>query len=609
MLQKKSGVPLVPLALGWVMIGVHFFIFSQFFPNAQGKLGHDYRYNLPLLLDGYYWFLNNGVLSVPWFTPSFCGGMPLLANPATFYVSVMQFFTFLVDPLTSIRLSLLLFAALGFWGFYLLLSRIFKTGRWTALLGGTIFLFNGLYAYRFVVGHMEFHSFMLTPLVAFLLLTAEPSTNPLWRWHRARNIICSSLLISYAFMSGMTQLIVPSLIAAMVVALLAKLAFGDQLDLRGALLRLLLAGAGALGLSAAKLVAAMSFLANFPRDSYLLPGVDSVGKLLGLVLEALAIGGIGIDGATRIVNFQWSLDRHEFEFGLTLVPFLLIIVGVILNFRHWRQAVATIFSARQVPYLALGALLLAIPLLLNYYSPAWNHFLKTVPFIKNLSNFFRWFIIYIPCIIVLAALAVEKTTALQRCRPYVALAGIFLIVAQNLMTDKEFYHAEPYDPAVIVEAYRQTRGNGRPPVIRNQVASQNEFGESVFILPSNDALAGGDCQLLCYEPMFGFRLEFLPFKTIHPGPTLSESEGLLNLKNPACYLYPEENHCTPGDHFREDQHAAAERFISFHPFPYEESRLQKAANWLNIFSLLALPVWAMAYGLAGWQVRRRWDKV
>ncbi len=595
----------MPLAVGWFMIGVHFFIFSQFFPNAQGKLGHDYQYNLPLLLDGYYWFLNNGLLSLPRFTPSFCGGMPLLANPATFYVSTAQFFTFFVDPLLSVRLSLALFAAMGFWGFYFLLIRIFKTSTWAALLGGTIFLFNGLYAYRFVVGHLEFHSFMLTPFIAFLLLREEPPTSRLWRWQVARNIVCCSMLISYAFMSGMTQLIVPSLIAALLVAVLAKVEFGAECDLRQVLLRLVLAGVGALGLSAAKLVAAISFLANFPRDSYQLPGVDSLGKLVMLIGQVLSIGGGYVNPETMIANSQWRLDRHEFEFGLTLVPFLLIGAGVLLNLRHWRQVFDKIFRPGQAPCLALGVFLLSIPILLNYYSPSWNHFLKTIPFIKNLSNFFRWFIIYIPFVVILAALAVEKTSLLQRFSTSVAVFGMALVVAQNLLTDKEFYHYQPYDPATIVTAYRDTKLRGRPPVISKQVASQTESGQPALALGRNDALINGNSQLLCYEPMFGFRLEFLPFKTIHPGPTLSENGGLLNLKNPACYLYPIENQCTPGDHFRVGQRAEAERFISFQPFSYQKSWLQKVADWLNVLFLLALPVGAIAYGLAVVLARRR----
>lgn len=605
MLRKNTGSALVPAAAGWVLIGVHYFIFSQFFPNAQGKLGHDYEYNLPLLLDGYYWFLNNGLWPVPWFTPSFCGGMPLLANPATFYVSAAQLFTFFTDPLVGVRLTLLLFAALGFWGFYFLLAQVFKTSKWTALLGGTIFLFNGLFAYRFVVGHLEFHSFMLTPLIAFFLLKDEAEA-PLGRWQAGRDIVCAALLISYAFMSGMTQLIVPSLIAVLVIALLARLEFGEQVSMGRFVGRLTMAGIGALGLSAAKLVAALSFLSNFPRDSYLLPGVDGLGKLLLMIVQVLSVGGGQLDIQGTLVNVQWMLERHEFEFGLSVVPFALILAGVGLNLRQWqwRGLAARYCSARQWPFLLACLLLLSIPLALNYYSPAWNSFLKTVPFIKSLSNFFRWFIIYIPFVVVLAALAVEKTSLLQRhCLP-LALAGVTLVVAQNLLTDQAFYHAQFYDPANIVTAYYHTKDNGRPPVIANQVVNINAAGQLDLSVGRNDALVNGGSPLLCYEPMFGFQLEYLPFKTIQPGPVLADLDGLLNLKNPACYLYPDQNQCAPGDHFTVEQRAEAERFTSFQPFAYQASGLQKAADWLNLLCLLALPALALGYGRAWLRARQ-----
>ena len=55
--QKKLVIPFV----GWLLVIVHFAIFSQFLPNAQGKLGHGYSYNLPMSLDDNYWFLNNGL--------------------------------------------------------------------------------------------------------------------------------------------------------------------------------------------------------------------------------------------------------------------------------------------------------------------------------------------------------------------------------------------------------------------------------------------------------------------------------------------------------------------------------------------------------------------
>lgn len=594
---------MAPAVVGWLLIITHCIVFSQFFPNAQGKLGHDYQYNLPLLLDGYYWFLANGFWSVPWFTPSFCGGMPLMANPATFYVSAAQWFTFVVDPLNAVRLTFFLFAALGFWGMYFLLRRVFVTSRWSALLGGGIFLFNGLYGWRMVVGHMEFHAFMLTPGIGYFLLKKEPAGFGRRAWLVARNVICTSLMLSYAFMSGMTQLIVPSLIAVVAIAGLAWLTPGVNVDFAEFLFRLTGAGLGAIGLSASKLVASLSFLANFPRDSYLLPGVDGLGKLIFFIVEMLSVGGAYVDADSMIANSQWSLGRHEFEFGLTVVPFVLMGLGLLLA-SGWRRVGITVIDRRKLPYLLLCLLALSIPLALNYYSPSWNQFLKTVPLIKNLSNFFRWLIIYIPFIVILAALAVEKTPLLARFGPYVVGASLALVVVQNISTDTAYYHDQPYDPEPVVAGYWQTRDSGRPPTVSTLVVSRDDAGQPALTQARNDVLIHGQSQLLCYEPMFGFRLEFFPFKSIQPGPTLAERDGLLNLKNPACYLYPQENSCTPGDHFRTDQRGAAERFVNFQPFPYHLSRWQRLADNLNRLCLFAVLLFALAYGCAGLRSKR-----
>ena len=121
-------------------------------------------------MDGYFWYEANGLLSVPWFTPSFCGGLPKFPNPQALYFSVPQLLVFFVDPLQGIRLTLLLFGFVGLAGTYALLRRAFAVSRPVALFGGTLFLFNGLYAHRMLIGHLTFHSFMLVPVLALLLL-------------------------------------------------------------------------------------------------------------------------------------------------------------------------------------------------------------------------------------------------------------------------------------------------------------------------------------------------------------------------------------------------------------------------------------------------------
>jgi len=593
--KKKFNHRLLVSGFGCLLVVLHYFIFSQFLPNANGKLGHDHSYNFPLLLDGYYWFLNNGFLTAPWFTPSFCGGMPLLANPANFYFSLPQFFTFFINPLSSIKLTFILFAGLGFWGFYWLLHRIFHTHVWTALLGGTLFLFNGFYAHRFIIGHMEFHSFMLVPLLAYVLIKPIQTERFHWRWHLGRDGIIGALLISYMFHSGMTQIIIPAMMAVILIALIQGILEAPHSTLIWFWIKFVFASIFSLSLSAAKLVGAFSFLSSFPRDTYLLPGVDGVFKLLFLAGKILTFGGVYVAPEERLSNNQWALGRHEFEFGLTVVPFVIIGLGLLFSIPSLRAAVRQRIRLKPCVYLFFITFLLVIPLLLNFYSPAWNQVLKSIPIIQNLSNLLRWFIMYIPIVALLTAVAIEKSDWFKRQRRLVVLISIGIIIVLNITTERDYYHSETYDPNPILGAYAHAKNTRTPPTISHIGVYEDAWGKAIRPLFRNDALINGHSQLLCYEPMFGFLLEFFPFKTIRSGPTVSANGELLNLKNPACYLYSKENQCVPGDHFRVDQIQQAQKFINFRPFHYEISTAQKFANLLNLAALWSVILFGGGY--------------
>lgn len=595
-----------PWLTGCLLIGSHYLIFSQFLPNKQGLLGIDYGYKLPLLLDGYYWILQNGIFSLPCFTPSFCGGIPRMANPQSVYVSTLQLFTFFTDPLRSVQLTFLLFAALGFWGCYLLLRRRFATGVWTAILGATLFLFNGFYTYRFIIGHAEFHPFMLLPLLAFFLLAAKTGPDRLGRWQEAGGIVASALLISYMLWAGMLQLLLPSLLAVLAVGLVHNLpgqwGGSPQVGLFRFCRRLALAVSLGLCLSAAKLAATFTFLHYFPREIYPLPGVAGFAKLFGLLGEVLFWGGSRVVSAAILTNFQWDLERHEFEYGLSLVPLLIMgghfLVSLVQSVASAKKACPrTRPTAREASVIGLLLCLLALPVLLNYYSPAWNHFLKSLPIIRKLSNILRWFTIYIPFLVVVTALIVKRLEGARTLYPVLVTGSLALIIGQNLFIEKDFYQAQPYDPSAIVEAYAAAKGAGVPPVIAEMVATQDAQGEAIMAMNGNDALVAGGSQLMCYEPMFGYNLEAMPFKTIHPGPALADDGSTFNIKNPACYLYPEENNCQPGDQFLLSQRQEVEDFIHFRPFAYKISLIQKVANAVNSLALSLVCFFGLSAGV------------
>lgn len=579
--------------LGLLLIGVFHLLFSQFFPNSHGRLGHDYALFLPKLLDGFFWYGTNGLLAVAWFTPAFCGGIPLLPDPQSVYYSVPQFFSFVVHPLLSVYLTFLLFAGLGFGGFYLLVRQTFRATAWTASLAACLFAFNGFYIHRMLIGHLTYHPFMLIPLIACCLLRQTPEQSQNRRWQLSFDVTVAGVLMAYMFHAGMVNVILPALGSIVIIGLIHGIMYGRSSQFW---LRLLLGGTLAACLSLAKLTAALAYLHYFGRDDYALPGADSLLDVIRLLMRSLFIAPAHEMAQDVLVNVQWLLDRHEFEFGVTFVPLLLLsIAGTSAIYHRTTRHLLARLNRWQWLQLSVIVGLLALPVVFNYYTPAWNALLKQLPLFKSSATLLRWTSLYIPMIIVLAALAVEHTTFLRRYQPYVVVGCMLIVCTLNVSTDRGYYQAQYYDPDDIIQAYRQVkRGDWQPSISR--IAVFTDASGHVAMPPMrNNVLAHGSSQLLCYEPLFGYRLEHFPLKTLHPGLAMATQNGHLNLKNPVCYVYPTVNGCAPGDHFMVTQRAAATSFTQYQPFPFTLPTWQKAANVLNVLSLANVGAFLVLY--------------
>ena len=114
--------------LALITILAHQIIFQDFFPNKNLLLGHDYASIIPNFIFGKVWF-NNNFLSIPWFTPSFCCGIPFFGDPQTMYYSFQQLIFLFFSPLISLKLMFFFFSLVGFLGTFFLLNKSFKKKR------------------------------------------------------------------------------------------------------------------------------------------------------------------------------------------------------------------------------------------------------------------------------------------------------------------------------------------------------------------------------------------------------------------------------------------------------------------------------------------------
>ena len=570
-----------------ILLRIYTSLFLSFMPNAKGQFAHDWSLGFPSILAGDYWAIENGLGSVPWFSPAKCGGYSYFANNT--YYDLAQWLSFVVSPVEAVRLTTLIFATAGFAGFYYLMRRGFGTSRQAATLAGALFMFNGFYAYRSIMGHF-FHGDMLLPWVVGLCLVRVRSTG--------MDFLIRMVLIgsceAYMVHAGMLQ-ILPAILMAMVgLMFLEALLFGWRWQPW-----LIFAGGGAVGLAlaASKLIAMSSLLAQFPRTFYPLPGIPGLMQALILAFQTV-FWGVPEDAPQSMVNGQWLVARHEWEFGVSPAPLLFIGWGLVVFTWRWIHNEAHPASSRGGVLAALGfAFILLLPVLLNWYSPGWNAFLKSLPYFDTASNLLRWFLIYIPLVIAVAGLLMDRLpgigTAAGGWRLLLSGAGILVMLVSNLLTDRQFYREQAgYDVAPIQDAWQRAKETGQARPIESIIASSNIIGRSV-----NDAMIAGASPIACYEPTMGYRLEKFPVGNLKPGPVFS-AEGTINIKNPACYLFPAENLCAPGDHFRLDQMEAARQFVAYKPYPFKLSDRQVWANRTTVGALMLSFIILLVRGLS-----------
>lgn len=579
--------------------------FGGFFYNAEQVIGDDYSYFLPLLLEGEYWRTVNGWFSIPWFSPAQCAGTPAFPNPQNMMFSLPQWLTAWFDPLLSVYLTFLGMAALGFWGFYWFCRRILKLGVPASLFGAVAFALNGLFIERMLVGHFTYQVFMLIPWMAGLLLGKSDD-----RATSAGRVLLAGALWAYMLFAGALA-VMPLVVLSLL--LLGLWVGALQGAWRGFLVRFGLAGMVALGLAASKVSAMLAYLFHFPRDYYPLPGFTNIGDLLASLFRLLFFEVSGGELSQLLGNAPRSFSTHDFAVGITVVPLILLLaasaVWVYRKGLSKERSAGVITARKALSWLPLSLVAL-LPIAVNLYHPGWYSVLKATPFIKNSSNLFSWFGAYITLVLALAACAVQRlhrNELIQYLVAVLAISGIFLINAQ---ADWSEYEHQRFPVGDILNAYTKLKSSGEVPAITRAAAYVDGGGRPRPILQGNTFFVFGASQILCYEPIFGYRQERFPFGPIRMGPVEEAlGGGVLNFKNPACFVYPTQNNCRPGDHFRTDERDKLRQFVQYRPFPFEVPYWQRLANGLSVASigaLLLFGAWRLLARLrAGPLARRR----
>jgi hypothetical protein len=578
---------------------------NHLLPTADGTIGHDYRYFLPYLLSGVEWIHQNGWLTIPYFTPDYCGGIPWLASPQSIFYSVPQFLTLLINPVAAVYWTTIIFATIGAAASYRLLRKSFGVSWQAAALVFVLFQLSTFPLFRMAVGHVTYHIFGLIPVLCWLVLlpVAEGASAQIRVIHSAGAMIVGGILLAMMVYAGATNFVIPAVLSVVAVVLVHQARVGWQL---APWCKLVGAGLWAIPLSAIKLLPAFIFIQQFPRPyipEYLFNGPIRLAKVLLASLFAPGLLPDYISPQFPMSESNW-MGVHEFEYGVSIIPLPFLLAAVLL----WARQP----SRPQHLFAWIGlALVIALPIALTMGSDAWGQILLKIPVINNNTTFVRWWSIYITLVIVVTGLSFDRVVSDTRVRDVLLCGSISVVVAQLMLHDLSYYETSKgfprYDPtAVIAAVERVSSGVPLPEISQIGMPTPDQSKTLPGSIGNNDGLIWGISAYPCYETVFGYRGysgELFPARQLQVGPVKSEIDDHFNLVDPRCYLSSEA--CPDSVLFRRDDSAEVAKFTSHRPLPWLTpwQRFAEAATIVSAFlSALALISFVIA-GMVRWEPR------
>lgn len=571
--------------------------------GLNGRLAADYGYFLPRLVDGVL-FLRKQGLAIPWYTASYCAGLPFFADVQSQFYSLPQLLTMWIDPLTAATVSTVCYLACGSLAFALFARRVCGFSPLGAALVYLCFFGNGYVQARALAGHMTHVVFALIPVVGYLL--TEP------RVRQSTASIAAGAVLALMIHSGFHYgcLLVPPAIGYFLLCSRLWGEPGSMLSLSQLVWRVGVAAGVALSLSLAKLVAAWALYthASVPPPTEFL----SLPHLWQAVL--LSLSQLFLFGTYEPA--PWP----SYEFDCMLNPILA--VGLLLSLaRQWRRAPSE-FSTSGRPRIVIS--LLALTLLCFLVGTGlWgaSSLLMSSPVTRSFRVHLRLLaVLMFPAILF-------GCRALSQCRSsrhnLVAFAAVALSVlpGERLRQTSVALAAKTYvisradidtfanqANTRIVEAMVVTR-IGAP--FQNVPSLSEESGgvpdshgaadeDRPAGVPNEQDIASriiGESNQTCYFPLFGR----YPYR-LSPGFIRVDVDGKFNVVNPSCYVFPEENACKPGERIRAEEERRLRRLLNYEDPGWRVSALERIAlqiSFLSTWGLLAVVLLPLLFRLLG----------
>lgn len=128
----------------------------------------------------------------PLWSPYYCGGNVMLANPQSSFLNPLFIFVLLFGEVIGLKLLIIIYLIIGLFGMFLL-SRHLKISLISSYLTAFIFMLSGLYVMRMSVGHTVWMQIALMPYVFLFYLKSLENT---------KYVFLSALFMAFILFGG-----------------------------------------------------------------------------------------------------------------------------------------------------------------------------------------------------------------------------------------------------------------------------------------------------------------------------------------------------------------------------------------------------------------------
>ena len=539
---------------------IHQFIFQSFI-FTNGKLNGDFILSVPAAIFGKIWFFKNGLFEVPYFNPSMCCGVPFYADPQSGYYSLHQVLFLIFDVDLAIRLFFLILSIIAFIGTFILTRFCFKFEKYNSLLCASLFLFNGFFVYRFLWGHLQYCYYVFVPIYCFFIIQSSLLNN---NKLKILFFLFSTLIIANFFHSGVAP-IMPIIILAITSVIIIYLFKNKNYEVIKYTLASFSTG---ILISLSKIVSSLYFLKQYPR---IVEGVylNSIIDFIYVFFTSFFLyPHTSYYHRNNLNNF--FMETVDLDFSISLVPLIIIIIF----FLHFKK-----FINKKNYYLYIILLIaLMVPIFFNVNIFNSKNIISNIPILKSFWINTRWMAVYILPIILFVGMIINTL----KFKNSIILLLIFLVLFQtiayhkirNFLKTNYIVNNSVYSISIINNYSKNLKEKINEIKIEN-VKMFSDFTE-------NEGFINNTSNYYCYSPIFGYRLEYLPFNNIKN--FLEPQKDLKNyLFNPACFLYPDENFCSPGDLFKPNEEFNLYKFVNFNNYNFNIPFYQQIANYISLF--------------------------